>query len=247
MKIKFIIFATFAIFFTANIFAQNSPAVSISSTKVVYERKGQDVPDHKKTFEVNYPKVSGIKDPRVQKNLENTIDLWKNFETSLEENLDDYHWLERLDHEVKYIDSSLLVIELVMEGSGAYPDGSVKTLVVNLNTGKRLFLKDAFTNFGQLLVKIDKAQKDEIKKHLADLKKEYPEDADSAQEMFDRNKYSANVLEEFSIDDKGVTFIFEYGFPHAIKALEPEGRYFFSWAEMKPFIDSKGLLARFVR
>ena len=53
-------------------------------------------------------------------------------------------------------------------------------------------------------------------------------------------------LDEFSISDKGVTFLYDYGFPHAIQALEPDGRYFFTWAQMKQHIKRGGLLAKFI-
>ena len=51
----------------------------------------------------------------------------------------------------------------------------------------------------------------------------------------------------FPISDEGVTFYYDYGFPHVIQALAPDGQYFFKWAELKPFIKPDGLLARFVR
>ncbi len=181
------------------------------------------------------------------KNLENTVSYWKVFDTTLEENLDDYDWLESFDYEVTYNKNSLLVIKLRMDGSGAYPDFSEKTFVINLNTGRRIFIGDVFANVGQVLVNVDKAQKAEVKKYLADMKKENPEDLSTAVELLADKKYTTNTLDEFYIDDKGVTFLFDYGFVHAVQALEPDGRYFFTWAELKPLIKPNGLLGRFVR
>lgn len=245
MKIKIFSIGLFLLAFSINAQAQSS--VKVAPNKITYERKGADVPDHKKTFAVNYPKFTGIKNPAALKNLENTVDYWKNFEMTLEENLGEYYWLDSFDYEVKYNKNNLMAIELLMEGSGAYPDGTVKTFVINLETGRRIFIRDAFRNVGQLLVKLDKAQKAEIKNHIAELKKEYPDDYRSAQEMLAGKKYTISELDEFSIDDRGVTFIYEYQFPHAVKALEPAGRYFFTWAELKPLIKPGGLLGRFVR
>ena len=246
MKPKIILFFVFATLLTIAVSGQKS-AVAIKPKKVEYERKGADVPEYKKKFEVVYPEVSGIKDPQVRKRLEDTLSFWNNFDMTLEENLGDYHWLESLDYKVTFQNDTVLVIDLRMEGSGAYPDGSVKTLVVDLNTGKRIYFSDAFTNIGQLLVKIDKAQIKEKDDHLNELKRDNPEDFAIAKEMLDWAGSGSKILEEFSIDERGVTFIYDYGFPHAVKALEPAGRYFFSWTEIKPHIRREGLLGQFVR
>jgi len=62
--------------------------------------------------------------------------------------------------------------------------------------------------------------------------------------MVSRAEYSIKELDQFSVSDEGVTFIFDYGFPHAIKALEPEGRYFFSWPELRGLVRRNGALQR---
>ena len=58
--------------------------------------------------------------------------------------------------------------------------------------------------------------------------------------------FTADDLEGFSVGDDGVTFTFDYGFPHVVKALEPDGKYFMTWNELRPFIKRGGLLGRFV-
>lgn len=227
--------------------AAQTDNVKVTAEKVTYERKGADVPDHKRTFEVSYPRFSGISDRKVRAALEETVSFWKNFDMTLEENLGDYHWLERLDHEVRYNKNSILVLDLIMEGTGAYPDGVVKTLVVDLRTGRRIHLRDVFTNIGPLLVKIDAAQKKEKTDFVEELRRTDPEMAADARMLLEERKYTSNVLEEFSIDDNGVTFKFDYGYPHAVKALEPPGLYFFSWDEMRPHVRPDRQFGRFVR
>ena len=46
---------------------------------------------------------------------------------------------------------------------------------------------------------------------------------------------------------EGVAFDYDYGFPHVIKALEPDGELRFSWDEIKRFIKPGSLLAKHVR
>ena len=55
-------------------------------------------------------------------------------------------------------------------------------------------------------------------------------------------KFDVNNLDEFSVNDQGVTFLYDAGFPHAIRALQPDGENFFSYAELRPYIKRNGPL-----
>lgn len=46
---------------------------------------------------------------------------------------------------------------------------------------------------------------------------------------------------------KRITFLYDAGFPHVIKVLEPRGRYLFCYDRLTPFIRSDGPLGQFVR
>ncbi len=59
-------------------------------------------------------------------------------------------------------------------------------------------------------------------------------------------EFKSENLNDFSVGAKGVTFLYDAGYPHAIQASEPKGRYFFSYSELKPYIKSDGLLWQFV-
>jgi len=239
MKTKLLFLLILSLIFSSQLYAQTN-SLKITSKKITYNRKSEDIPDHKKTFEINYPVISGVNNAETGKRLKSTISYWKNFGTTLEENIGDYTWLYSLDYKVNYNNNSILDISLFMEGSGAYPSTTIKNLVIDTKTGKRVYIADTFKNIGKLLVKIEKAQKLEIAKSAV-------EDEISVEEIKEEiERSSSYTLEEFSVGDKGVTFLFAYGFPHAIKALEPSGRYFFTWREMQTHIKRDGLLGRFV-
>jgi hypothetical protein len=53
-------------------------------------------------------------------------------------------------------------------------------------------------------------------------------------------------LDDFSVGRRGITFLYDAGFPHAIKAFEPQGKYFFTYSELKPYIKLEGLLGQFI-
>jgi hypothetical protein len=60
-------------------------------------------------------------------------------------------------------------------------------------------------------------------------------------------KFTAETFKDFSVADKGVTIFYDAGFPHVIQALQPVGRYFFTWAQVKPFVRHEGLFGKFIR
>jgi len=90
-------------------------------------------------------------------------------------------------------------------------------------------------------------QKKEIDARVDEIKKDKEIEEEEPEKLFENTKFEVKDLEGFSINSKGVTFYYDYGLPHVIQALEPDGKYFFTWGEMKPYIRTSGLLVKFVR
>lgn len=236
-----------AIILTAFVLVAPAAAQSVVITpkKVTYKRP-KPIQDFKKTFTVTYPKVKASS-PALSKKIENTLSYAKVLKLNLKEELGEYQWLEEADYEVGYNKNGLLVITLSMNGTAAYPDGTSKTLVVDLKTGNQLNPVDVFTNLPGLTAMVKKAQDAEMIK----AKKEISEDPDSndldPKQLFEGTNFTVSDLNEFAVNDKGVTFIYDYSFAHVIQALEPEGKYSFTWNQVKPYIKRSGLLAKFIR
>jgi hypothetical protein len=72
-------------------------------------------------------------------------------------------------------------------------------------------------------------------------------ESDSVVDALQLQKFESENLNEFEIGSRGLTFLYDAGFPHVIQALQPNGRYFFSYAELKPFIRPDSALGQFVR
>ena len=238
-KIALALFLVFA--FSSACFAQN---VLITPKKVIYHRP-KPTAEYKKSFVITYPQVRAAT-PALSRKIEDTISYKKALTITVKDEMDEYQWLETASYEVNYNKNGILDITLSAEGSAAYPSSFSKTLVVNLKTGSRVRPPDVFTNLAALAAKVRRAQLAEIKKARADYKKD-PESADfDGSEYFDNAKFGIKELSDFSVSDKGVTFDYNYGFPHIVQALQPVGSFFYSWAQIKPFIKRGGLLARFV-
>lgn len=242
MKLKFFFPLFFVLVFS---FAAAAQSVVIKSRKVTYTRP-KPISEGKETFVVNYPKVSGVGKALATK-IENTISYRNVLNLNVAKEKTEYQWLELADYDVGYNKNGILSINLFMEGWGAYPSSTLKTVVVNLKTGARVRPADVFTNLTGLAAEVKKQQTEEMKIARDDYKKDTENEDFDGSPYFDEANFTVKNLAEFSVDDKGVTFNYNYGFPHMIQALEPNGAYSMSWKELKPFIKRGGLLAKFVR
>ena len=157
-------------------------------------------------------------------------------------------WLSEADFQEVFNKDGVLTIMLWMEGSAAYTDGVTKYVVIDLASGDRLTPAAAFIDLPGLLSAVKKKQAAEVEKAIRDIKAdpEFPKDQDP-KELFEFTSLEEKDLDYFAVDMAGVAFFYDYGFPNALKALEPEGEFRLSWAEVKRFIKPDGLLARFVR
>lgn len=223
----------------------SAQSVLVTPKKVTYKRP-QPTSEYKKNFTITYPKVKAST-PALSKKIETTLSYAKVLDLNLKEELGEYQWLEEADYEVGYNKKGLLTIKLFMFGSAAYPDGSSKTLVVDLKTGNRVRPADLFTNLPGLAAMIRKTQSAEVVQATKEIAAD-PENKDiDPKEFFEGKNFSVKNLDEFAINDSGVTFIYDYNFPHVVQALQPDGEYTYSWQKLKPYIKRGGLLAKFVR
>ena len=216
----------------------------ITPKKTVY-RRPKPIADFKRTFTVRRP-VAKVASPAVSRAITAAISPESVLGLKLKDELGEYQWLEEADYEILYNRNGVLSIRSWMTGTAAYPDDVTKYCVVDLRSGRRVQPAIAFSDLPGLAAMVKKAQQAEIRKAIADLKKD-PEykDIDPA-ELFTESDLKAGDLKEFSVSAKGVTFYYDYGFPHVIKALQPDGEYFFPWSQLRRFIRPGSLLARFV-
>ena len=242
MKIKtlFVIIALLALGTVAS-----AQSVVVTRKKVTYTRP-KPIADHKKTFVINYPKVKAAS-AAVSRKIEDAISYEKVFAFNLKEEMNEVQWIEEADYKVLYNKNGLLCVELWMEGTAAYPDGSTKYIVVDTRTGKRVLPGEVFVYIAGLVDMAKKAQKKEIADAIVEIKNNKDWEEPEPERLFESADFTMDNLKGFSIDDKGVTFRYDYGFPHVIEAMQPSGEYTFTWAQMKPYIRTNSVLGRLVR
>jgi hypothetical protein len=238
MKTKFLLFATFLFTFSIIGIAQ----LKVTAKLVNYKRPNSVANENKREFSITYPVVSGANGKKIEAllNYEKTFDFKLKDQQSGEDT-----WLDSCDFVIKYSKNSVLDVMLLMEGSGAYPSLSTKYVVINTKTGTRVKPADVFIKLDDLAAMIKKTQTAEMKKAKIDYKKD-PESADfDASEYFNRADFKAENLWAFTVADNGVTFHYNYEFPHVALALQPLGDYFYSWKQLKPYIKTNGLFNQF--
>jgi hypothetical protein len=204
---------------------------------------------NKKRATISYPVVSGL-NPAVLKRVRSLFEFKNIFDYSLQEYRDD-SWLEEFDYVVNHNANSLLDITFTQSGSGAYPDDQSKHLLINLKNGRLIKASDAFVPSAnsELVTKVNAKLQSELKailKSLSDSKSD-PEEVRIAQEAQEPLQYKIEDLDNFSVGMRGITFLYDVGYPHVIQAFEPVGHYFFSFAELKHYIRPDGPLGQFIR
>ncbi len=243
MKIRISLALILIAVFCIGISAQS---VVVTGKKVTYTRK-KPFSDYKRTFTINYPKIKAST-RALSKKIEAAISYSSVLHLDLKDELDDLQWLDEADYQVGYNKNGILSIALSMSGSAAYPDGVTKRVIVDLKTGKRVTTNDLFTNVPGLLSLVKKAMDKEIAQAVVDIKKDPENNEQDPEELFkDSAQYNPLKLDDFSVAGNGVTFYYDYGFPHVIQALQPAGEFMFTWKQLKPYIKAGGLLSRLGR
>ena len=121
---------------------------------------------------------------------------------------------------------------------------------INLKTGGILKAADVFV--GDKLQALATLVNRKLQTELKQILKENSgtgsdaEDVRIIKESQEVLEFNSENLNDFSVGPKGLTFWYDAGYPHAIQAFEPNGRYFFSYSELKPYIKRDGLLGQFV-
>ena len=224
--------------------AQNS--AKITPRRIVLSFKDKVKSPHKVI--VRYPIVSGLRNRTAERRAQSALSLsalFKGTNGATWEEMRNESWLDEADYEVIYNKNGLLDLAYSIAGSGAYPDGNTRHFVLDLKTGRLLGARDLFTGVGmrEVTVMADSLMQADIRTTIADAKK----DGEDIREELKNVHFEMKDLNHFSLSDKGITFIVEFGFPHVIKALEPDGSYFVPYPKLMRYLHPNSPLRAFAR
>ena len=223
------------------------PARAVEPGSIAIERATATLKGPDKEADIHYPVFKGVADKALLARIQQAAGLKAGTGNSLEEwkeKFKDNPWLVEIYYEVTLNRHSIISLTYTEDGMGAHPSSSSESLAVDLRTGKAITAKDLFkpASLPTLAARVDKALQAAVKK----TRSEWGEKLVDHEEKLNVH-FRVDNLDSFKLDERGVTFLYEFGFPHAFLAAEPEEEYFLSYKELKPFIDEKGLLAPFTK
>ncbi|MEO7112614.1 MAG: hypothetical protein ABI183_19365 [Polyangiaceae bacterium] len=152
-----------------------------------------------------------------------------------------------LDFDVLMDDNRLITLAITEETMGAYPSSNVLTDTFDLQTGKKIgadALKvDQKVALAHLL---DKRVHDAWKSKKQELAKAPVKEGecgpDVANGFMDGSgpSFTVALLDGVAATKNGLTFDFDFGFPHVVLACSPAVDLSLTWKEASAFIDPKG-------
>jgi hypothetical protein len=249
-KLSCIIWLLLLVPFSAQVNRGQSRVV-ITKKRITIVRTGPIVKafPERKIATVSYPVVSGLSNAGALRRIRSILRLKNIFDSSLQ----DYRqnsWLDDFTYVVKHNGNYILDITFTQSGVGAYPDSQSRNFTISLKTGSVLtptnvFIEDKLPELAKLVDKELQAQVAELIKAAQEDK--YLEDPTPVVEALSKLQFSVSNLSDFSVSKKGLTFLYDAGFPHVIEALQPDGQYVFDYSKLRPFIKPDGPLSQFVR
>lgn len=155
-----------------------------------------------------------------------------------------------LDFDVVLDDARLLTLAITEDTMGAYPSSNVLTDTLDWTTGKKIgaeaFAADKKAALAKLLDKrvhdAWKAKRKELARAPAKPGECGP---DVVQGFMDGAgpSFTVAMLDGVQATKSGLSFAFDFGFPHVVLACSPEVDLSISWADAATFVDPKGPLA----
>jgi hypothetical protein len=206
--------------------------------KFTWGKPGGDRSEYREA-KVTYPTITGLEDKKLQDKIQSSISLDSAFGRSLSDMEADFkesQWLTDLEYTVNYNDNNLLSITYSGMGMGAYPSSFVRYRSVNLATGEVLRAHHLFKTeaLGAIALQVDKQLQATIKVKVAELDR--PDYKDIDPKIFSAHRFRIKHLNDFTLTPEGVIFHYEFGFPHAILAIEPKGDFLMSYEQLKRYL-----------
>lgn len=234
-----------AAFTTVFLYLPAYSQVTVTGKMMTYARP-RPIMDVKKTFTVNHPKVKAST-PALSRKIERLISHETVLGVNIKEEIGEIQWLEEADFAVVHNANDVLTVKLWINGTGAYPSGSTKVVVVDTKRGVRLTPAMVFSDLKGLAAMVQKDLEKEIAAGIQRMKNEPDIGEIKPEDLFEDKRFQIEDLDGFSVGANGVTFTYNYDFPHVIEAFEPGGSFTYSWAQLRPYIKATGLLARLAR
>lgn len=183
--------------------------------------------------------VVWVADPMVNTKIAALLTPGGLFEASRAE-IEGDGWADEISFRAPFQKNGLLCLVVDMDGSAAYTDVNSVTRVLDLETGT-LVGPETWdpAHTAELIAKLDARLQENVKTAKAEAGPDGP-----PPEMYDSFTFKDTDLKKFSLGPSGITFQYDFGFPHAVLAAEPDGNLLLTWAEAGAYLTADSPLRR---
>ena len=152
-----------------------------------------------------------------------------------------------VSYQVNYDKRNILNFSITAGGCWAYCSENEHNYIINLTNGELVNISDIFYSdeIVNLLDYLNIRLQNNINEQIDHVKESNPAGEGnlcSEDDVKKSGKFTEKNLLNLKIMSDGIEFIYEFAYPHAIQACEPDGEIFLTYDELKQFIDKDGLL-----
>ncbi len=122
---------------------------------------------------------------------------------------------------VNWMNAEYLDLQITVETLGAYPSQMVFNFLFNLETGEEVTAEDLFME--EQITDLVKLCDHELQNRITD-------------QIEDEFTFTETDLNQLGMRRSGIVFHYDFNFPHASAAMEPDGELFFSWNVLNEFL-----------
>ncbi len=122
---------------------------------------------------------------------------------------------------VNWMDTEYLDLTITVETLGAYPSSMIFNYCFNLESGEEVVAEDIF---------MEDRIPDLVQMCNAELQNRI------GREIQEEFTFTVENLDQLGIKRGGIVFHYDFNFPHAIAASEPDGEIFFYWDHMNEYL-----------
>ncbi len=153
-----------------------------------------------------------------------------------------------MTYRVNHNANNILSVTFDVNFNGAYPTGWSVHRCFLLTTGEQVTAKSIFepAKVKGLLSRLDALLSAEIDRARQGRVAEIDSECKGAG-LPENAHFDVENLKTLKVGSTGITFYFDYGFPHAMKACEPPGTFYLSYPALIPFMRDDGPLADVAR
>ncbi|HEY2963495.1 MAG TPA: hypothetical protein VGJ37_13815 [Pyrinomonadaceae bacterium] len=223
--------------------------ITITRRKITLLRTGEtarNFPERRKAV-VIYPVISGLRNQAILRRVRAILRFANIFGSTLDEYRENA-WLEEFDYRVNYNQHYILDLTFTETGSAAYPDTHHQHFTIDLRRGSVVKARDVFLadRLDELASLVNEKLQQELKDSTPEILKGGDISASDLRDLHEALRFGVENLNDFEVSNDRLVFLYDAGFPHVIQALEPDGRYGFTYKELKPYLKADGLLWQFV-